>query len=85
MWKNALFATACVVIAFVMWVAGEVRFLIPYKHLLLREYSASACVFLALFAVNVYAGVFLFTRRFLLKDTGRKLAHMQRQKVIRGS
>jgi hypothetical protein len=79
MWQNSLVATLAVVIGFVFWVFGSVNYLIPYRHVLLHRYGFRMAWFLGLLAVNVFAGVFLVTRRLGLKDTGRKLAHIEKQ------
>jgi hypothetical protein len=36
-------------------------------------------VFLAVLFVNLFAAAFAINRRFFLKDTGRKLSHLDKQ------
>jgi presenilin-like A22 family membrane protease len=61
------------------WAFSQISFLAPYKRVLVPLYiwhvlSAVVLVFLNLFAL--FYGV---ARRLFLKDTGRKLAHVDRQ------
>jgi hypothetical protein len=79
MWRNALFATTVVLMGFVLLLFSELDFLIPYKHVLLTRYSVLFSVYLGLLAVNLFALFFVVTRHLFLKDTGRKLAHLEKQ------
>jgi hypothetical protein len=79
MWQNALIATASVLCGFIIWIFSQVDFLIPYKHLLIQQYGGRIALFLGLLTVNVFGGFFALTRRLLLKDTGRKLVHIEKQ------
>ena len=50
-----------------------------YKAVLLHQYGTAILVFLAVLFINVFAIVFVVNRRFFLKDTGRKLTHLDKQ------
>jgi hypothetical protein len=50
-----------------------------YKAVLLHQYGTAILVFLAVLFINVFAIVFVVNRRFFLKDTGRKLTHLDTQ------
>jgi hypothetical protein len=39
----------------------------------------------ALLSVNVFASAFVFIRKFFLKDTGRKLSHLDKQLQMGGT
>ena len=72
-----LAAMALLLVAF--WLLGEVDFLAPYKRLVFGQHvwlivGAAVVVF-----VNFFALAYAFTRGVFLKDTGRKLAHVDRQ------
>lgn len=76
---NSAFLAAMVVVLLTFWIMGELEFLAPYKHAILPRYlwvivGAVVVVFLNLFAL-FYAA----TRWLFLKETGRKLAHVERQ------
>src|SRR4051794_17562215 len=79
MWQNSAIATVTVLFAFAMWLFNSIDFLIPYKHLLLHRFGPALAVFFAMLAVNLFALFFLATRRMFLKDTGRKLQHIEKQ------
>jgi uncharacterized membrane protein YciS (DUF1049 family) len=50
-----------------------------YKAVLLHQYGTAILVFLAVLFINVFAIGFVLNRRFFLKDTGRKLTHLDKQ------
>jgi hypothetical protein len=53
-----------------------------YKAVLLHQYGTAILVFLAVLFINVFAIVFVVNRRFFLKDTGRKLTHLDKQPQV---
>jgi hypothetical protein len=65
--------------AIVFYVLQECAFLIPYRGLICAQYGGAISVFLALHFLNLLAGIFVLSRRLFLKDTGRKLAHLEHQ------
>jgi hypothetical protein len=76
---NALLVAAVVWLALGFVVMQECRFLIPYRHLAFQKYGPDILLFSATLFVNLFAGAYLTCRRLFLKDTGRKLAHLERQ------
>ena len=79
MFGNALFATSVIFLALVFWLLQECRFLIPYRHLLWVKYSSTIALFVSVLFVNVFAAIHTACRKLFLKDTGRKLAHVEKQ------
>jgi cytochrome c biogenesis protein CcdA len=77
--RNALFVTAVIFLALGIALLGECRFLIPYRTLIVRKYGTTILIFLAALFLNVFTGVYLARRKLFLKDTGRKLAHIDKQ------
>lgn len=75
---NSILATTVVMMALCFLVLQETRFLIPYKPLLHR-YAGFIYAYAAVLFLNVFAVTFLFARKLFLKDTGRKLAHIEKQ------
>ncbi len=55
------------------------QFLTPYRSLLLGPYLGAIGMFTAALFVNLFAFVYLGLRHAFLKDTGRKLAHLDKQ------
>lgn len=78
---NTAFLAALTVFLLAAWLAGELTFLAPYKATLFREHGmfiggATLLVFFNLCAI--YYGL---ARWFFLRETGRKLTHVDRQLV----
>ena len=76
---NALFAATGLTLALVFYLANELRFLIPYRLVLVHQCGVITMLFFAVLFLNLTALAFTFGRRFFLKDTGRKLAHFDRE------
>jgi hypothetical protein len=79
MLANALILTIAILLALGFWLMNELKFLVPYKHILLHQYGAVLLGWLAVVFVNLFAGIYAVQRKFFLKDTGRKLSHIDRQ------
>ena len=80
---NALIVTIALLLALGFWLLGELKFLIPYRHLLVRDHGSLLLLWFALLFINTFAAVYSIQRKFFLKDTGRKLSHVDTQ-VIAG-
>jgi hypothetical protein len=77
--QSSAFLSAVVVIALCMVLLGELGFLAPYRATILHTYAAPIFTFIALFAVNLFGAVLAVNRRLFLRDTGKKLAHVEKQ------
>jgi hypothetical protein len=76
---NALSATTGLTLALIFFLGNELRFLIPYRFLLLHQYETAILLSVTALFVNLTGAFFTLARRFFLKDTGRKLAHFDRE------
>lgn len=76
---NAILITIAVMLGIAFYLMGELRFFIPFKVVIWRAYSAYILSYCGLLFANVFAAVFALNRKFFLKDTGRKLAHLDKQ------
>ena len=76
---SALLATVTVLLALLLWLMDACRFLIPYRMILWNSYSRVILSYVALLAINLFAAFFLLSRKVFLKDTGRKLNHIEKQ------
>jgi hypothetical protein len=76
---NAVLASIGLTLGLLFFLANELRFLIPYRSLLIHQYGTAILIFIAVLFVNLTGAMFTFGRRFFLKDTGRKLAHFDRE------
>jgi len=79
MLASAFFASTVVFLAAGFYLLEECGFLIPYRSLLLHQYCKHILFFAALLFANLLAAFFALGRRFFLKDTGKKLAHLEKQ------
>ena len=76
---NALLLAVAFLLAIAFYLMGELKFLVPYRAFLFREYGWALAVFFGVLFLNLFAGAFVVIRKFLLKDTGRKLSHIDKQ------
>ncbi len=76
---NTLLATIAILLAGGFWLLGQLKFLIPYRHILFHQYGEVILLWIAVLFVNVFAGLYVIQRKFFLKDTGRKLTHVDNQ------
>jgi len=81
--SNALLLTIALLLALGFWLLGELKFLVPYRHVLFHNYGQTLLLWFAILFVNLFAAVYALERKFFLKDTGRKLSHVDRQ-VLQG-
>jgi hypothetical protein len=76
---NALILTSVIFMALMFWVMQETTFLIPYRSLLVQKYGESLLLFGSILFLNLFAAIYAAWRKFFLKETGRKLAHLEKQ------
>ena len=82
---NAILITIAAMLAIGFTLVGELKFFVPFKVVIWRAYSAYILSYCGLLFVNLFAAAFVLNRKFLLKDTGRKLAHLDKQFNVRHS
>jgi len=76
---NALIVTIAILLALGFWLMGQLRFLIPYRSILFHQYGVIILIGATVLFINVFATIFSLQRKFFLKDTGRKLIHVDKQ------
>jgi hypothetical protein len=76
---NALLSATAILLALLFFLMGQLRFLIPWRDLILHTHWHAIALYLSLLFVNVIAAVVFVQRKFLLKDAGRKLVHFDKQ------
>ena len=76
---SAVFITTLILLVLLLGLLQVCQFLIPYRHVLFGHYGSMLLAFAAALFINLFAAVYLVSRFFFLKDTGRKLAHLERQ------
>jgi hypothetical protein len=79
---NSLITTIAILLAIGFSLMDWLRFLIPYRLILIHQYGPVILLSTAILFVNVFAAVYVVQRKFFLKDTGRKLSHIDKQAII---
>ena len=76
---NAAFGAALTAFLVAGWIAGELTFLAPYKALLFRLHARLIGFGVLILFLNLCAIYYSIGRWLFLRDTGRKLLHLDRQ------
>lgn len=76
---NAALVASILYLALLFFVMGQLRFLTPWRRLILHEYWLSISIYSALLIVNLFGLVIFVQRKVFLKDAGRKLVHFDKQ------
>ena len=79
MMANAAFLAVLVVFLIVGSLAGELRVLAPHKAALFREHGVFILGAILVLYLNLCAAFYAAGRWFFLRDTGRKLRHLDHQ------
>jgi hypothetical protein len=79
MTANAAFLAAMVLLLLAFSVLGPLEFLAPYKRLIVAEYLWVIVGALVMVFLNLFAAFYLIARGLFLKESGRKLAHVEKQ------
>jgi hypothetical protein len=78
---NTAFLAALTVFLLAAWLAGEVTFLSPYKAVLFRDHGIVIVGGLLVVFLNLCGLYYALARWLFLRDTGRKLTHVDRQLI----
>ena len=76
---NSAFIAGMILLVATFVTVEQVTFFAPYKRLLFDRYWGWLLAFAGVLYLNLFAGCYLLSRRLFLKETGRKLAHLERQ------
>ena len=79
MLANAVFVATLIFLALAFWLSSELRLLTPWRSLILHRYLRSIVVYCALLFANVLGVTIWIERKFFLRDTGRKLKHLDQE------
>jgi len=77
--KNTAFPALLTTFLVVAWLAGELSFLAPYKASLFRHHGWVIAGGILLLFLNLCAVYYALARWIFLRDSGRKLTHLDRQ------
>ncbi len=76
---NALLLTIAILLGYGFWLMDQLKFMAPYKHVVFQADGTPILIASGVLFLNVFGAALLLQRKFLLKDTGRKLSHLDRQ------
>jgi len=78
---NVAFLAAITTFLAVSWLAGELVFLAPYKAGIFRHHGTTIALAIGALFLNLCAAYYGIARWLFLRDTGRKLHHLDQQLV----
>jgi hypothetical protein len=76
---NALLLALTLFIAFCFLLMDRLKFLVPYRQPIFRDYGWAIALYAGSLFGNLFAGFFLLARRLFLKHTGQKLVYVDKQ------
>jgi len=76
---NSAFLAAMLLVISGFFLTEQLAFLTPYKHVITQQYLWPIVGSVSVLFANLVALFYLLGRQMLLKDTGRKLAHLEKQ------
>ena len=79
MLANAVFVATLIFLTLGFGLMHELRFLAPWRSLILHHYLKSIALYCALLFANLLGLTIWIERKFFLRDTGRKLRHFDQE------
>ena len=76
---NAVLFTIVIVLGYGFWLLDQLKFMARYKAVLFYAYGNTILIFVAVLSMNLFGAALAIGRRFFLKNTGRKLSHLDKQ------
>ena len=76
---NAVFVATLIFLALGFGLMHELRFLAPWRSLIVHAYLRPIATYCALLFANILGLTIWIERKFFLRDTGRKLRHLDRE------
>ncbi len=79
MLANAVFVATLIFLALGFWLMQELHFLAPWRSLIVHNYFGNIAAYCALLFSNILGLTIWVERKFFLRDTGRKLRHLDQE------
>jgi ABC-type enterochelin transport system permease subunit len=79
MLANAVFVATLIFLALGFWLMHALHFLVPWRGLILHSYLRSITLYCTLLFANILGLTIWIERKFFLRDTGRKLKHLDQE------
>jgi len=76
---NAVFVATLIFLALGFGLMSQTHFLIPWRSLILHAYLLPIATYCALLFANILGLTIWIERKFFLRDTGRKLKHLDQE------
>ena len=76
---NAVFVATLIFLALGFGLMSQTHFLIPWRSLIVHAYLQPIATYCALLFANILGLTIWIERKFFLRDTGRKLRHLDRE------
>ena len=76
---NSAFLAAMITVLLVFELLDQLSYLAPYRRLIFTNYFWLIVSAIVIVFVNLFALFYAISRWLFLKDTGRKLAHIEKQ------
>ena len=76
---NAAFVATLIFLALGFWLSQDLRFLVPWRSFILHTCIQSIALYCALLFANLLGLAVWIERKFFLRDTGRKLRHLDQE------
>jgi hypothetical protein len=76
---NAIFVATLIFLALGFWLSNALRFLTPWRSFILHNDLQSIALYCALLFANLLGLTVWIERKFFLRDTGRKLRHLDQE------
>ena len=76
---NAAFVATLIFLALGFWSMHTLHFLTPWRSLIVHSYLKSIALYCALLFANILGITIWIERKFFLRDTGRKLRHLDQE------
>ena len=79
MLANAIFIAVVIFVALAFALMGQLRFLVPWRALIWHEYWRAILFYCGLLFANLLGFAIWLERKLWLRDTGRKLKHLDQE------
>jgi hypothetical protein len=76
---NVLLFTIVILLVYGFWLLDQLRFMASYRAILYHSYGTTILLFVTVLFLNLFGAALAVSRRFFLKNTGRKLSHLDKQ------
>ena len=76
---NAVFVATLIFLALGFGLMSQMHFLAPWRSLILHAYLQPIATYCALLFANILGLTIWIERKFFLRDTGRKLKHLDQE------